>query len=494
MFRARQRVGPHARRVVRAAVAVLLLATRAAADEIKVMTSGAFTAAHLAVTPEFERTTHHHVVTVYGASMGNAPDSIPNRLQRGEPADVVIMAAQALDDLIRQGKVIAGSRVDLVRSRIGLAVRAGAPRPDVTSVDALRRALLQAKSIAYSSSASGVYISTELLPRLGIADAVKAKSRVVDSGPVGVVVARGDAEIGFQQVSELLPVEGIDFVGPLPAGAQRVTVFSAGVAASSRAPEAARALIAFLSSPAAAPAIRKTGLEPLADEITLIAPGGIRTAIDQLIPAFERRSGYHVNATFGSGGGTKQQVIRGEAFDVPIVQPPLADVVSSGHVVASSETPLATVAVGVAVRKGAAKPDISTADAVKRMLLAAKAISYPNGASGAAAGASFDKTLAQLGITAEMEPKITRAQGGAGAMTMLAKGEVDIGLTFLSEMSDPGVDVVGPLPRAISTPTALVGFVSAHAKSPDGAKALLTFLSSPEAAAVYRACGLQPGR
>ena len=474
-------VGPRARRVVRAAVAVLLLATRAAADEIKVMTSGAFTAAHLAVTPEFERTTHHHVVTVYGASMGNAPDSIPNRLQRGEPADVVIMAAQALDDLIRQGKVIAGSRVDLVRSQIGLAVRAGAPRPDVTSVDALRRALLQAKS-------------TELLPRLGIADAVKAKSRVVDSGPVGAVVARGDAEIGFQQVSELLPVEGIDFVGPLPAGAQRVTVFSAGVAASSSAPEAARALIAFLSSPAAAPAIRKTGLEPLADEITLIAPGGIRTAIEQLIPAFERRSGYHVNATFGSGGGTKQQVIRGEAFDVPIVQPPLADVVSSGHVVASSETPLATVAVGVAVRKGAAKPDISTADAVKRMLLAAKAISYPNGASGAAAGASFDKTLAQLGITAEVEPKIKRAQGGAGAMTMLAKGEVDIGLTFLSEMSDPRVDVVGPLPRAISTPTALVGFVSAHAKSPDRARALLTFLSSPEAAAVYRACGLQPGR
>ena len=271
-------------------------------------------------------------------------------------------------------------------------------------------------------------------------------------------------------------------------------MFSAGVAASSSAPEAARALIAFLSSPAAAPAIRKTGLEPLADEITLIAPGGIRTAIEQLIPAFERRSGYHVNATFGSGGGTKQQVIRGEAFDVPIVQPPLADVVSSGHVVASSETPLATVAVGVAVRKGAAKPDISTADAVKRMLLAAKAISYPNGASGAAAGASFDKTLAQLGITAEVEPKIKRAQGGAGAMTMLAKGEVDIGLTFLSEMSDPRVDVVGPLPRAISTPTALVGFVSAHAKSPDRARALLTFLSSPEAAAVYRACGLQPGR
>jgi len=250
-----------------AAAAVLLLATRAAADEIKVMTSGAFTAAHLAVSPEFERTTRHHIVTVYGASMGNAPDSIPNRLQRGEAADVVIMAGQAIDDLIKQGKVVAGSRVDLARSRIGVAVRAGAPRPDISSVDALKRALLQAKSIAYSSSASGVYISTELLPRLGIADAVKAKSRVVESGPVGAVVAKGDAEIGFQQISELLPVEGIDLVGPLPAGAQRVTVFSAGIAASSKAPEAARALIAYLSSRAIAPALRKTGLEPLADEI-----------------------------------------------------------------------------------------------------------------------------------------------------------------------------------------------------------------------------------
>jgi molybdate transport system substrate-binding protein len=266
---ARRRIAVHTRyrsAVSRAVAVVLLLATRAAADEITVMTSGAFTAAHLAVTPEFERTTHHHIVTVYGASMGNAPDSIPNRLQRGEAADVVIMAAQALDDLIKQGKVVAGSRVDLARSRIGVAVRAGAPRPDISSLDALKRALLQAKSIAYSSSASGVYISTELLPRLGIAAAVKAKSRVVESGPVGAVVARGDAEIGFQQISELLPVEGVDVVGPLPAAAQRVTVFSSGIAASSRAPEAARALIAYLASRAIAPALRKTGLEPIADE------------------------------------------------------------------------------------------------------------------------------------------------------------------------------------------------------------------------------------
>ena len=229
-------------------------------------------------------------------------------------------------------------------------------------------------------------------------------------------------------------------------------------------------------------------------EVTLVAPGGIRAAIEQIIPDFERKTGDQVKATFGSGGGTKQQVVRGEAFDVPIVQPPYADVLASGNVVASSATPLASVAVGVAVRQGTPKPDISTPEAVRRMLLAAKSISYPDGAGGAAAGVSFDETLKKLGIAEQMQPKIKHAQGGAGAMAMVAKGEIDIGLTFLSEMKEPGIDVVGPLAREISTPTALVGFVSSHAKDPAAAKALLDYLSSPEAAAVYKAQGMQPGR
>ena len=230
-----------------------------------------------------------------------------------------------------------------------------------------------------------------------------------------------------------------------------------------------------------------------ADEVTLVAPGGIRAAIEQLIPGFERLTGHTVKATFGSGGGTKQQVIRGEAFDVPIVQPPLPGVRTSGHVLVASERPLATVAVAVAVRKGQPRPDISTPDAVKRMLLAAKSIAYPDGSTGAAAGVSFDDTLRTLGIFDQMQPKIRRAPGGAGAMALLARGEIEIGLTFLSEITDPGVDVVGSLPRTISTPTALVGFVSTHAQSPAAAQALLTYLSSPAAAATYRACGMVPG-
>lgn len=229
-------------------------------------------------------------------------------------------------------------------------------------------------------------------------------------------------------------------------------------------------------------------------EVTLIAPGGIRAAVEQLIPGYESKTGNKVKATFGSGLGTKKQVADGEPFDVPVVQPPYSEVIASGNVIADSATPLASVSVGVAVKKGSPKPDISTPEAVKKMLLAAKSISYPNAAGGAAAGVSFEETLKKLGIGEQMQPKIKRAQGGAGAMQLTAKGEVEIGLTFMSEMDDPGIDVVGPLPKEISTPTMLVGFVSSHAKTPAAAKSLLQYLSSPEAAAVYKAQGMQPGR
>ena len=230
------------------------------------------------------------------------------------------------------------------------------------------------------------------------------------------------------------------------------------------------------------------------NEITLIAPGGAKAVLDQLIPAFESKTGYKVKATIGSGLGTKKQVIQGDAFDVPIVQPPLEEVIASGNVVTSTQTPLASVAIGVAVRKGAPRPDISTPDAFKRTLLAAKSVAYPDPAGGAAAGVSFNETLAKLGLAEQLQPNLKLAQGGAGAMAMVAKGDAEIGLTFLSEMSDPGIDVVGPLPREISTPTRLVGFVSAHAKDPAAAKALLDYLSSPSAAAVYKSQRMQPGR
>ncbi len=226
-------------------------------------------------------------------------------------------------------------------------------------------------------------------------------------------------------------------------------------------------------------------------DITLVAPGGAKAASDILIAKFESQTHIKVTPTYGSGLGTKKQAAEG-TFDVSIAQPPYPDILNSPNVDVKSQTPLASVAVGVAVKKGAAKPDISTPAAVKAMLLAAKSVSFPDPSGGAAAGVSFEATLKQLGIATQIEAKIKRAQGGAGAMKLAAAGEVEIGLTFLSEMEDPGIDVVGPLPASISPPTQLVGFISAHSKNHAEAESLLKFMSSPAAADVYRSLGMQP--
>lgn len=231
-----------------------------------------------------------------------------------------------------------------------------------------------------------------------------------------------------------------------------------------------------------------------AAEVTTIAPGGIRAAVEQMIPGFEKKTGHKVKATFGSGNGTKAQVVKGEAFDVPIVQPPYPEVLQSGNVVVASETPLAHVAVGIAVRPGTPHPKIDTADDVKKLLLA-NTFSFPDPAGGAAAGVSMMKTLAQLGITDQVKGKMKLAMGGAGAMKMLADKQVDIGITFVSEIiTEPGVEVVGPLPEAISTPTRLSGFIGTKAKDKAAAQAFLSYLSGPEAAAVYKERGMVPGK
>jgi molybdate transport system substrate-binding protein len=226
------------------------------ADEVKVMASAAFQEAYLELVPEFERTTGHKVVTIWIPSV-----QMMSRLKGGETVDLVIMAAGAIDELIKLGKIAAGSRVDLAKSGVGVAVRAGAPRPDISSGEALKRAVLAAKSIVYSHGPSGVYLAS-LFQRMGIADELKPKIRLVQGEPAGAVVARGEAEIGFQQMSELLPVPGIDLLGPLPADVQQITVFSAGLHVGAKEPDAARALVKFMTAPAAVPVIRKKGMEP----------------------------------------------------------------------------------------------------------------------------------------------------------------------------------------------------------------------------------------
>lgn len=260
--RVRKRAGPALSLVGLLASATLLTATFQPLARLDVMSSGGFTAAYLELSKAFSEQTGVVLDTVYGASMGGAASAIPSRLQRNEAADVVILAGEALALLVGSGQVVADSRVDLASSRIGMAVRHGTAMPNIRTLEAFTQTLLQTESIAYSASASGTYLSTVLFPRLGIGEQTARKSIRVVGERVGTVVARGDADIGFQQVSELLPIEGITYVGPIPDEAQKITVFAAGVTTNAKDPETAKRLIAFLSSPEAAPIIAKTGMAP----------------------------------------------------------------------------------------------------------------------------------------------------------------------------------------------------------------------------------------
>lgn len=245
------------------ALAVSNSAQNPAELKLTVMISGGLTAASHTLFPAFERKADCKIVAVFGASMGTVPDAIPNRLQRGEAADVVVLASEAVSELVEQGKVVESSRVDLAESVIGMAVRAGAPKPEINTVEQLKQVLINAKSIAYSGSASGVYLATQLFPRLGIADQIKSKCKRVEGEMVGSVVARGEAEIGFQQMSELQPIQGIDIVGPLPSEVQKITVYSGGIIVGSEHPQLATQFLRFLASPEAAQDIANSGLRPI---------------------------------------------------------------------------------------------------------------------------------------------------------------------------------------------------------------------------------------
>ena len=234
------------------------------AADLRVMSSGGFTAAYKVLGPQFAASTGNTLDTAFGPSMGKSPEAIPNRLERGEPADVVIMVGYALDELIKQRKVIPDSRVELADSRIGMVVRDGAPKPDIGSEAALKQTLLHARSIAYSDSASGVYVERELFKRLGIEEQMKGKAKMIPKIPVASVVASGDYELGFQQVSELLPVKGAAYVGKIPESLQSVTRFAAGIPVGAQHPKEAKALLEYLASPAAQPEVRSTGLDSVA--------------------------------------------------------------------------------------------------------------------------------------------------------------------------------------------------------------------------------------
>jgi molybdate transport system substrate-binding protein len=247
-------------------VAMLLVPGSASAADVHVLISAGFYEVYAELGPAFERASGHRLITTRGPSMGDSPEAIPTRLARGESADVVILDGGAADELARRGLVRAGSKVDLARSQIGMVVRAGVTPPSIGSVEAFRRTLAAATSVGYSDSASGQYLSTTLFAKLGLADQMAGKSRKVrgpPSGePVAAVVARGEVEIGFQQVSELMHVPGVTFVGTIPAELQPPLSFAGAITSAAQQPDAALALLRFLASPDAASTLVKVGLTP----------------------------------------------------------------------------------------------------------------------------------------------------------------------------------------------------------------------------------------
>ena len=239
------------------AAAGLLASGIASAAEIKVLSTQATEQSYRELVPQFEKATGHKVTTLFVGTL-----DAEKRLAAGEQYDLLIMSQASIDQQMKAGKVMANSRVDLARSGVAVGVKAGAPKPDISSVDALKRTILNAKSIGYSTGPSGNYVLS-LFERLGIAEQVKPKLKQTATGVfVGSIIASGEVEIGFQQVSELSQYEGVDYVGPLPAEVQNYTTFSSGILAGAKEPEAARALVRFITSPAAAAVFRKRGMEP----------------------------------------------------------------------------------------------------------------------------------------------------------------------------------------------------------------------------------------
>jgi molybdate transport system substrate-binding protein len=246
--------------LARACFAGLLVAascTATPAAEIKLMAANAAKEAVTTLAGEFEKASGHKVTLLWGGT-----EAITKRMTDGQAADIVLIAAPNIERLIALGKLSPGSRADFAKTGVGVAVRAGLPKPDVSSTDALKKAVLEAKSVAYSTGPSGFYI-VELLKKLGISEQVKEKVKQPASGTqIAEMLARGDADLGFQQVSELVHAKGIDYVGPLPAEIQHVTIYALALTANAAAPEPAKTLIAFMTTAAAVEPIKKMGLEP----------------------------------------------------------------------------------------------------------------------------------------------------------------------------------------------------------------------------------------
>jgi molybdate transport system substrate-binding protein len=479
------------------------------ADErsIKVITSGGFTAAFEVLAPLFEQATGIEIEIAHGSSMGGGPQSMPVRLAQGEVADLLIFNDQAFADLDAAGHLRAQTRVDLGESVIGMSVRSGAPKPDIGTREAFIAALRDAESIGYSASVSGTYLSTVALPALGIWEEIEPKTRRIVTERVASAVARGEVEIGFQAVSEILSIEGAEFVGTIPEEIQQISTFLAVIAERAENPEGAARLVDFLSSQAAAGVIESTGLRPLrrssqlseapreAGEVKVITSGGFTAAFDMLGPLYQAATGVEVTTAYGSsmGGGPESIAVRlerGETADILIMnRPPLDELTAAGRIRPDARVDLGRSLIGMAVRSGAPKPDISTREALIDTLLAAESIGYSASVSGTRLS---NEVFPSLGIWEQIEPKSMRIFTERVA-EVVARGEVEIGFQQVSAILPiEGADFAGLLPDELQEVAFFSAGIMAQAANSENAQRLVAFLSSAAAAPIIDSTGLTP--
>jgi molybdate transport system substrate-binding protein len=475
--------------------------------QIKVISSGGFMAAFNILGPMFEQATGIEIVVVHGSSMGGGPDSMPMRLARGEAADVLIFNDAAFETIRDSGHLRADTRIDLGESVIGMSVRSGAPKPDIGTMDGFIETVRAAESIGYSASVSGTYLSTEVFPALGLWEELEPKTTRVVGERVASPVARGELEIGFQAVSEILSIEGADLVGTIPEEIQQISTFMTVIPEHVQNEPGARRLIDFLASPAAAGIIESTGLRPVPQsrllsenrksdrQLHVITSGGFTAAWDVLGPIYGQATGVEITTEYGSsmGGGPQSipvRLDRGETFDVVILnRPPLDGFANAGRVRPDTRVDLGRSLIGMAVRAGAPQPDISTREALISTLLAAESIGFSASVSGTRLST---EVFPSLGIWDEIEPKTLRIVGERVA-AVVARGEVEIGFQQVSAILPvEGADFVGTIPDELQEVAFFSAGIMEQATNLEEAERLLEFLSSAAAAPVIESTGLNP--
>jgi molybdate transport system substrate-binding protein len=424
------------------------------------------------------------------------------RINAGEPFDLLVAAPAQIAELIRAGKIIPETRTDLARSGIGVAVRAGAPKPDVSSVDAFKRALIAARSIAYlKEGQSGVYVAG-VLERLGIADTIRSKLTLPETDIVSELVSRGEIELGIVVITQIVTTEGVALAGPLPSKIQSYITFTGGISAASQSIDAAKDLMAALESPLAVRVMKSQGMEPgtrlPAQELKVLSAVGVRQVMVALAPTFERETGHKLAITFDSGAVIARRVQDGEAADIVIIpRAAIDDLVRTGAVAATSVIDVASSTVGVAVRKGTPKPDISSPEAVRRTLLAAKSIARPNPSLGGSSGVHIAQVLEHLGIAEELRSRTILASRPGREEEMpgsfVASGRAEIALHQIQElMAVPGITIVGPLPGDLRGAFLFSAGLRAGSKHEDAGRQLLDVLKRPETLALIKSTGMEP--